>query len=85
MFQRVVSHQGFWKSVFGLAGMFCVVYLLIDFFFTNESNLDIYTFEHVSKLILGGIASGCIYGFVVSYFKFKGKIKEQERDQELDD
>ncbi|MGO3237591.1 MAG: hypothetical protein ACTIKA_04890 [Psychroflexus halocasei] len=82
MFQRVVNYEGFWKSVFLLAGMFCVVYIIIDFFFTNNSNFDVYTIEHVGKLILGGIASGCIYGFIVSYFKFKGKIKEQARRED---
>lgn len=79
MFQKIVNYQGFWKSVFSLAGMFCVVYIIIDFFFTNDSNLDVYTLDRVAKLVLGGVASGCIYGFIVSYFKFKGKIKELER------
>ncbi|SHE32393.1 hypothetical protein SAMN05444278_101194 [Psychroflexus salarius] len=84
MFKKVINYPGFWKSVYTLAIGFCVVYIIVDFVITYDFNFDEFkaarfaNFEFI-KLIIGGLASGSIYGFIVTYFKFKGKIKEQEK------
>jgi hypothetical protein len=87
MFKQVINHPGFWKSVATLAVIFCVVYILIDIIFTYDLNFANYKASRLVdfnfiKLILGGLASGSVYGFIVSYFKFKAKLKESDSERE---
>lgn len=80
MFTRVISHKGFWKSVTFLSIMFIIIYNLVDWglafdfdfkaFIENRFHID-----KLLKFIFANILSGFVYGFIISFFKFRKKIK----------
>lgn len=77
MFKKVLNHNGFWKSVVSLALAFALVFTLIKWaiegfdwaFFTENNPL---------KFFIGVLLSGFIYGFFVTFGKFRAKIKKKE-------
>ena len=82
MFSKVISHKGFWRSVTFLSAMFIIIYNFVDLWMVFEFKFQAYTNERfaVDKLLrfaFANILSGFVYGFIVSYFKFKNKIKKQ--------
>ncbi len=77
MFKQIVSHKGFWKSVLSLGLAFILLFILIKWaiegfdmaFFTEQDPL----------LFLSGItAAGFVYGFFVTYGRFRKKLKNKE-------
>ena len=78
MFSKVISFQGFWKSVFSLGIAFIVLFVVVKWaiegfkmeYFTSIQN-PVYTF-------LGLLLCGFIYGFLVTFGKFRAKIKNEE-------
>ena len=79
MFQKVISTPGFWRSVFSLGLAFSVLFVIIKWaiegfsmeFFTSISNPLTY--------VVGMIFGGFIYGFLVSFGKFRARIKKEEQ------
>ncbi|QAA81619.1 hypothetical protein EI546_07720 [Aequorivita sp. H23M31] len=77
MFKKIVGHKGFWKSVISLALAFAILFGLIKWaiegfataFFTERDPL---------VFILGLLLAGLVYGFFVTFGKFRAKIKENE-------
>ncbi len=77
MFKRVLNTKGFWKSVLTLAIAFGLVFTLISWgikgfdssFFTERNPLSFFV-----TLILAGF----IYGFLVTFGKFRAKLKEKD-------
>jgi len=75
MFKKIIKTPGFWKSVFSLALAFALIFTVVKWaiegfkmtYFT-ERNLWIY----FGTLIL----AGCVYGFFVTYGKFKKELKK---------
>ena len=74
MFKQVTSHKGFWKSVATLTLAFAVVFFFVQWAFVGFSagflNVSLRT---VVALPLGGF----VYGFLMTYGKFWGKLKEK--------
>ncbi|PKG41168.1 hypothetical protein [Psychroflexus sp. MES1-P1E] len=83
MFQKVISAIGFWRSVITLAIGFIVIYNLIDMWFGYDFDLSLFVEKRFSKdnllrFFVANIMSGFVYGFVVTFLKFRGKIKKNE-------
>jgi hypothetical protein len=84
MFTQVIKHRGFWKSVIFLALMFMVIYNIADVFMVFEGSFSSYVSERFAsenllKFFAANISSGFVYGFIVSFFKFRGKIKKDSK------
>tara|TARA_R110000772_G_C13101901_1_gene419799 strand:+ start:207 stop:449 length:243 start_codon:yes stop_codon:yes gene_type:complete len=80
MFKRVLNTNGFWKSVFTLAVAFGLVFTLIKWaiegfeiaYFTEQNPLSFFV-----TLLLAAF----IYGFLVTFGKFRAKLKEKDARQ----
>lgn len=77
MFKRVINTKGFWKSVFILALAFAVLFTVVKWalegfkmsYFTEKNPLT-----HILLLLVAGI----VYGFFVSFGKYRARIKEAD-------
>ncbi|MAP79885.1 MAG: hypothetical protein CL526_02235 [Aequorivita sp.] len=77
MFKKVINTPGFWKSVFALTIASAVLFTIIkwaldgfDFAFLTDGDPLLF-------LVLVLIGSFC-YGFLVTFGKFRSKLKENE-------
>ena len=82
MFTKVISHKGFWRSVTFLSAMFILIYNLADLWMVFDFETSAYIEERFAaekllKFIFANIFSGFVYGFIVTFFKFRSKIKKQ--------
>ncbi|MGK0386496.1 MAG: drug/metabolite transporter (DMT)-like permease [Patiriisocius sp.] len=75
MFKRITGYKGFWRSVGMLTLAFAIVFFGVQWAFTgfNSGFLDV-SLRTVLALLLGGF----IYGFLMTYGKFWGKLKEKD-------
>lgn len=83
MFQRVISAKGFWRSVIVLAIGFIFIYNIVDVWFAYDFNWGLYIENRLSednllRFFVANILSGFVYGFVVTYLKFRGNIKKSD-------
>ncbi|MGX1024226.1 hypothetical protein [Psychroflexus sp. MBR-150] len=86
MFTKVICHKGFWKSVIFLSIMFILIYNLVDWGMVFNFNLQDFVEERLKsdnllKFIFANILSGFVYGFIISYFKFRSKLKKSNSTQ----
>jgi hypothetical protein len=77
MFKNVLNHKGFWKSVISLAIVFAIVFTIIKW------AIDGFSFSFITendpiRFILGVILAGFVYGFFVTFGKFRNKLKNKE-------
>jgi hypothetical protein len=84
MFQRVISAKGFWRSVISLAIGFIFIYNIIDVWFGYDFNWALYAenrfaADHLLRFFVANIMSGFVYGFVVTFLKFRGNIKKNDK------
>lgn len=85
-FKKVISTPGFWKSVFFLGLMFAIIYDVLDLFFSFgfdfETYVNVYfsSTQNIIRFLMANVVGGFIYGFIVTYFKFKNKLKEIEKE-----
>ena len=84
MFQKVISSKGFWKSVVSLAIGFILIYNLVDVWFSYDFDFGLWVEKRLAKdnllrFFVANIMSGFVYGFVVTFLKFRGKIKQVEQ------
>lgn len=78
MFKQIVTHEGFWKSVISLGLAFIVLFILI------KSAIEGFSFSFITDqdpllFIIGTAAAGFVYGFLVSFGKFRARIKRNEQ------
>ncbi|MEM7086807.1 MAG: hypothetical protein AAF489_11525 [Bacteroidota bacterium] len=78
MFQRIIKYQGFWKSVLFLTVMYLLIILVLQWFLTGFSSEFISILLQSGKVWMLPIA-GFIAGFMVSYGKFWGKLKREDK------
>ncbi|QTY28097.1 hypothetical protein [Flavobacterium sp. CS20] len=86
MFTKVICHKGFWKSVIFLSIMFILIYNLVDWGMVFNFNLQDFVEERLKsdnllKFIFANILSGFVYGFIISFFKFRSKLKKSNSTQ----
>ena len=77
MFQKIIRHEGFWRSVVSLAIAFAFLFTLFKWMLSKFSFSFIgdNPISYVLAIILGGF----LYGFFVTYGKFWKKLKEKQR------
>jgi len=78
MFKKIISTRGFWKSVISIGIAFALLFVIIKW---AIEGFDLEYFPSLKNplfFILGLIVSGFVYGFLVTYGKFRGKIKRGE-------
>lgn len=75
MFKKIISTRGFWKSVFSLAIAFAALFTLVKWAIEGFS-MSYFTDKNPFTHILLLFAAGAIYGFFVTYGKFRSKLKE---------
>lgn len=78
MFKKVLNYPGFWKSVVSLAIAFALVFSIIKWAISGF-DAAFFTQGDPVKFFAGVILAGFVYGFFVTFGKFRGKIKNQER------
>lgn len=76
MFKEVIGTKGFWKSVFSLALAFAIIFALIKW---AIEGFDLSYFDERNPIvfILTLMLAGFIYGFFVTFGKFRSKVKEK--------
>ncbi|OAB76042.1 hypothetical protein [Cochleicola gelatinilyticus] len=77
MFKQVISHKGFWRSVFILGVVYMSILVVIQWAFTGFS-LHFFETIGVLRLCLVFVAGAFVCGFSVSYAKFWGKLKSDQ-------
>lgn len=77
MFKKVVNTKGFWKSVVSLAIAFAVLFALIKWAIEGFA-LAYFTERNPLVFFFTLLFAGFIYGFFVTFGKFRAKIKENE-------
>lgn len=85
MFQRVISAKGFWRSVSTLALGFIIIYNVIDVWFAYDFDWSLYAKnrfaeDNLLRFFVANIMSGFVYGFVVTFLKFRGNIKKNDAE-----
>ncbi|MFT5238118.1 MAG: cation transporter-like permease [Flavobacteriaceae bacterium] len=78
MFKKVINHDGFWRSVVSLAIAFALLFILVKWAISGFESAFFFQGDPV-KLFSGVILAGFVYGFFVTFGKFRAKIKNQER------
>lgn len=78
MFKKVIRHKGFWRSVLSLALAFVLLFILVKWAIEGFSSA--YFKEQDPITFFGGLSlAGLIYGFFVSFGKFRGRLKKKDR------
>jgi|TARA_R110000751_G_scaffold185300_2_gene291728 membrane protein YdbS with pleckstrin-like domain len=75
MFKRVISHQGFWKSVVVLSLVYAIIMYVIQWGLAGRWS-EFFSAKAVVLLIF--IFGSFLVGFLVTYGKFWRKLKEQD-------
>lgn len=85
-FKTIVKTKNFWPSVFLLAVAFLVIYHGIDIFNYDFDFSAYYEAKiangRILRFIVANLASGFVYGFVVAFLQFRGKLKRAEKNQQ---
>lgn len=80
MFKRVINTKGFWKSVLSLGLAFAILFAIIKWAI-DGFNLAFFAERNPYVFVLTLLLAGFVYGFFVSFGKFRAKIKEKEKGQ----
>ena len=80
MFKKVINTKGFWKSVFTLALSVAILFAFIKWAIEGF-DLAYFTERNPLMFILTLISAGFVYGFFVTFGKFRAKLKEKESRQ----
>lgn len=78
MFSKVISTQGFWKSVFSLGLAFILLFIIVKWAIEGFKMTFFTVIQNPVVTILGLLFCGFIYGFLVTFGKFRAKIKNDE-------
>ena len=79
MFQKVISTPGFWRSVFSLGIAFALIFVLIKWAIEGFSMEYFNSISNPFTFLLGLLTGGIIYGFLVTFGKFRAKLKKEEQ------
>lgn len=77
MFKKVLSTQGFWKSVISLAIAFVFLFVMVKWAIEGFK-MAYFTEGNILLYFLTLSLAGFVYGFFVTFGKFRAKIKEKE-------
>ncbi len=76
MFKEVINHKGFWKSVISLAIAFAAAFTLIKWGI-DGFNKSFFSENDPARFFGGVILAGMVYGFFVTFGKFRKRLKEK--------
>lgn len=81
MFSKVIHSKGFKQSVLYLSIAFIIIYNIADIAIKFDFDVSLYFQERFAKgnllrFFVANIGSGIAYGLIISYFKFRSKIKK---------
>lgn len=79
MFKKVINHEGFWRSVASLAIAFALVFILVKWAISGFESA-FFTQGDPVRFFAGITLASFVYGFFVTFGKFRAKIKNQERN-----
>tara|TARA_R110000787_G_scaffold96415_5_gene199783 strand:- start:1924 stop:2169 length:246 start_codon:yes stop_codon:yes gene_type:complete len=79
MFQKVISKPGFWRSVFSLGFAFSLIFVIIKWAIEGFNMEYFNAIINPFSFVLGLLAGGFIYGFLVTFGKFRAKLKKEEQ------
>jgi hypothetical protein len=79
MFKKVINYDGFWRSVVSLAIAFALVFIFIKWAISGFESAFFSQGDPV-RFFAGIALAGFVYGFFVTFGKFRAKIKNQERN-----
>ncbi len=82
MFTKIISAKGFWVDVVKLAAVFILIYNVVDIWLNYSFDMALYAetkfqTDKLLRFFVANILSGFVYGFVVSFFKFRKRIKNE--------
>ena len=82
MFTKIISAKGFWVDVVKLAAVFILIYNVVDLWLNYSFDMALYAetkfqTDKLLRFFVANILSGFVYGFVVSFFKFRKRIKNE--------
>lgn len=80
MFKKVINTNGFWKSVFSLAVAFALLFTLIKWAIEGFE-IAYFTERDPVMFILTLFLAGFVYGFFVTFGKFRTKLKQNDSGQ----
>jgi hypothetical protein len=76
MFKKIINHEGFWKSVLSLAIAFALVFILIKWAIEGFE-MSFFTENDPFRFVIGVLLAGFVYGFFVTFGKFRAKLKNK--------
>ena len=82
MFTKVICYKGFWPSVVFLSIMFIIIYNIADWGMAFNFDFQAYIDERFDsdkllRFLFANVLSGLVYGFIISFFKFRSRVKKQ--------
>lgn len=86
-FKRIINDRRFWKSVLGLGLGFAVIYqvitMLLEYggFHFSQFYEDKLAGNQWIRFLIGTVLAAFVYGFIVSYGRFRSQIKKQEWEE----
>ncbi|MRT16671.1 hypothetical protein F3C99_06840 [Vitellibacter sp. q18] len=80
MFKRVINTKGFWKSVISLALAFALLFAIIKWAI-DGFNLAFFAERNPYVFVLTLLLAGFVYGFFVTFGKFRAKLKQNDRQR----
>ena len=78
MFQKVISTPGFWRSVYSLGFAFSLLFVIIKWAIDGFKTEYFTSINNPWVFILGLLVGGFLYGFIVSFGKFRAKLKKDD-------
>ena len=79
MFKKIISTEGFWKSVASLGIAFALLFVVVKWAIEGFKMTYFSSIQNPVFFFLGLIVGGFVYGFLVTYGKFRGKYKKDEQ------
>ena len=77
MYKKIIKHKGFWKSVVSMAIAFAVAFILIKWAIEGFK-WSFFSENNTPEFYLGLALAGLVYGFFVTFGKFRSKLKKNE-------
>tara|TARA_B100000900_G_scaffold253342_1_gene215892 strand:+ start:178 stop:417 length:240 start_codon:yes stop_codon:yes gene_type:complete len=78
MFKKVTSTPGFWRSVLSLGIVFSFLFTIIKWAVAGFKITFFYALTNSYLFVLGLFIGGFIYGFLVTFGKFRAKIIKKD-------
>lgn len=78
MFKKVINTKGFWKSVFSLGLAFALLFTLAKWAIEGFK-MSFFTEKNMLSFVATLLAAGFVYGFFVTFGKFRAKLKDKNR------